>query len=72
MTPLPSWGPALLHHRIEAAKVHDNHGTTFAGKIHYVGDGEPIELQDAYHLTGEDHDDVTGSQETDRNGHGPV
>ncbi len=33
--PLPSWGPALLHHRREAAEVHRKHGTDFGGQVEY-------------------------------------
>ena len=35
LQPLPSWGPALLHHRQEAARVHQKHGTDFGGKVDY-------------------------------------
>ena len=33
--PLPSWGPALLEHRIHAARIHEEHGTNFGGDVYY-------------------------------------
>ncbi|XP_072014775.1 sodium- and chloride-dependent glycine transporter 1-like [Amphiura filiformis] len=36
INPLPSWGPALRHHRQEAADVHRMHGTDFGGQVDYV------------------------------------
>ena len=33
MSPLDSWGPALLEHRREAAHVHAHHGTTMGGVV---------------------------------------
>ena len=32
-SPLDSWGPALLEHRKEAARVHAQHGTTMGGVV---------------------------------------
>ncbi|XP_072015113.1 sodium- and chloride-dependent glycine transporter 1-like [Amphiura filiformis] len=42
LRPLPSWGPALLHHRQEAFEVHRNHGTDFGGQVDYFKQSEKL------------------------------
>ncbi|XP_072015119.1 sodium- and chloride-dependent glycine transporter 1-like [Amphiura filiformis] len=43
INPLPSWGPALRHHRQEAADIHMMHGTDFGGQVDYVRKKKDLE-----------------------------
>ena len=37
ITPTAEWGPALLEHRKDAARVHKTHGTTMGGVVESSG-----------------------------------
>ncbi|XP_071821796.1 sodium- and chloride-dependent neutral and basic amino acid transporter B(0+)-like isoform X2 [Apostichopus japonicus] len=48
VNPSENWGPALSVHRLEAYKVHVNHGTTMGGRIDIDGSGRQATIPPDY------------------------
>ncbi|PIK49656.1 putative sodium- and chloride-dependent neutral and basic amino acid transporter B(0+) isoform X5, partial [Apostichopus japonicus] len=48
VNPSENWGPALSVHRLEAYKVHVNHGTTMGGRIDIDGSGRQATISPDY------------------------